>query len=104
MKSNFEKRAISKSSAVWRLRPKMPIIDLDVFREYLDYLYIKKVSEQNKIIRSYVNGCECFKRISYIETILEELGYPDETINNILLYIVNTGRREYINKHFLNKE
>ena len=81
-----------------RMNEKQKLIDLDLFQKYLDSLYIKKKSEQNRIIRFYKLGVKEHKRKSYLEQALNKLDYSEETINKIVLYVVNTSVRNEINK------
>lgn len=72
------------------------MIDLKVFDNFLESLYIKKKVDRNKIINLYKKLLKQKKSIIDFETGLEKLGWEEITIQNITNYVLiwNYRRRE----------
>ena len=87
-----------KNDPFCRMDLEQKLIDLDLFRKYLESLYIKKKTDQNRIISFYKLGAKEHKRKSYLEQSLNKLEYAEETINKITTYVINTSVRNEINK------
>lgn len=72
------------------------MIDLKVFDNFLESLYIKKKVDRNKIINLYKKLLKQKKSIIDFETGLEKLGWEEIKIQNITNYVLiwNYRRRE----------
>lgn len=64
------------------------MVDLKVFDNFLESLYIKKKVDRNKIINLYKKLLKQKKSIIDFETGLEKLGWEEITIQNITNYVL----------------